>query len=511
MEPRGATCRSGMLLLLATILTAAASASASSIGDKCAACKAVAAELEIGISSEKPRNHLDLRNRLNSKGQREGKVIDYRVSELRVVELLDDLCNKMQDYTLQKLESGEKGWVKVADWNSFKNENKAAARAHSKNLSTFCGRYDISCTLSEWIKTSSAESGNVSRALCEDISKHCQSTRYVIRRRHLGGASVCLVTVRSASCFFVTMKTHERAANLALAALSLAPLVVKVNPNVNVILTACLTVYVGCYRSVKPTPPSETMSNEHAMRFPLVGSAMLLSLFLLFKFLSKDLVNAVLTAYFFILGIAALWGLVLFLATLNFVFSVDRFILYQNRKLPVLYSKTMNTIALYKEVIQPTLSKVRAGLFFYDIFWVFFTPVMVSVAKSFDAPIKLLFPTADAARPFSMLGLGDIVIPGIFVALALRFDVSRGIKNRYFNSAFLGYMVGLTVTIIVMNWFQAAQPALLYIVPGVIGFVAVHCLWNGEVKPLLEYNESKAEGEEAGEEDTDSKQNKKDE
>lgn len=48
------------------------------------------------------------------------------------------------------------------------------------------------------------------------------------------------------------------------------------------------------------------MSNEHAMRFPLVGSAMLLSLFLLFKFLSKDLVNAVLTCYFFILGIFAL-------------------------------------------------------------------------------------------------------------------------------------------------------------------------------------------------------------
>ena len=50
----------------------------------------------------------------------------------------------------------------------------------------------------------------------------------------------------------------------------------------------------------------ETMSNEHALRFPLVGSAMLLSLFLLFKFLSKDLVNAVLTCYFFVLGIVAL-------------------------------------------------------------------------------------------------------------------------------------------------------------------------------------------------------------
>ncbi|KAG5517400.1 hypothetical protein RHGRI_037967 [Rhododendron griersonianum] len=102
------------------------------------------------------------------------------------------------------------------------------------------------------------------------------------------------------------MKNHERVANLALAGLTVAPLVVKVDPNLNVILTACLTVYVGCYRSVKATPPSETMSNEHAMRFPLVGSAMLLSLFLLFKFVSKDLVNAVLTCYFFVLGIVAL-------------------------------------------------------------------------------------------------------------------------------------------------------------------------------------------------------------
>ena len=32
------------------------------------------------------------------------------------------------------------------------------------------------------------------------------------------------------------------------------------------------------------------------------------------------------------------------------------------------------------------------GLFFYDIFWVFGTNVMVTVAKSFEAPIKLVFP-----------------------------------------------------------------------------------------------------------------------
>ena len=28
------------------------------------------------------------------------------------------------------------------------------------------------------------------------------------------------------------------------------------------------------------------------------------------------------------------------------------------------------------------------------------------------------------------------------------------------------------------------QPALLYIVPAVIGFLAAHCIWNGEVKQV---------------------------
>ena len=50
---------------------------------------------------------------------------------------------------------------------------------------------------------------------------------------------------------------------------------------------------------------------------------------------------------------------------------------------------------------------------------------------------------------------------GIFVALALRFDVSRGKENRYFRSAFFGYTVGVILTIIVMNWFQAGQVILL--------------------------------------------------
>jgi minor histocompatibility antigen H13 len=71
-----------------------------------------------------------------------------------------------------------------------------------------------------------------------------------------------------------------------------------------------------------------------------------------------------------------------------------------------------------------------------------------------------------------MLGLGDIVIPGIFVALALRYDHYRGsasaigkssFSKPYFYATLGSYVVGLVTTIAVMHTFEAAQPALLYL------------------------------------------------
>ena len=75
-------------------------------------------------------------------------------------------------------------------------------------------------------------------------------------------------------------------------------------------------------------------------------------------------------------------------------------------------------------------------LFFYDIFFVFGTDVMLTVAKSIDAPIKILFPTDWSHEPpkFSLLGLGDIVIPGIFMAMCLRYDVIRSLNVRAVNN-----------------------------------------------------------------------------
>lgn len=79
-----------------------------------------------------------------------------------------------------------------------------------------------------------------------------------------------------------------------------------------------------------------------------------------------------------------------------------------------------------------TGSLLLSLLFFYDIFFVFGTDVMVTVAKNIDAPIKLMFPrdlTTDPAQ-YSILGLGDIVIPGIFMSLCLRFDFLKNVNKN---------------------------------------------------------------------------------
>ncbi|KAK8918512.1 hypothetical protein KSP39_PZI021668 [Platanthera zijinensis] len=64
-----------LLLWLALIL--ATLSFVSTMEDKCSACNTIAEEIQIGLSNEKPKNHLDMRHRLDSKGQRRGKVIDY--------------------------------------------------------------------------------------------------------------------------------------------------------------------------------------------------------------------------------------------------------------------------------------------------------------------------------------------------------------------------------------------------------------------------------------------------
>lgn len=133
---------------------------------------------------------------------------------------------------------------------------------------------------------------------------------------------------------------------------------------------------------------------------------------------------------------------------------------------------------------------------------------MTSVAKGIDAPILLQFPQdiyrngVWDANKYSMLGLGDIVIPGIFIALLRRFDqrlveTSAEAKNPnkkgrwYFSVTVIAYMLGLFITMAVMHHFKAAQPALLYLVPCCLFVPLMLAAIRGEVSALWNYDEGK--------------------
>jgi minor histocompatibility antigen H13 len=183
--------------------------------------------------------------------------------------------------------------------------------------------------------------------------------------------------------------------------------------------------------------------------------------------------------------------------------------------------------------------------------------MMVTVAKSLDVPIKLMFPRPapandpSASNSHAMLGLGDVVLPGIMIGLALRFDLylfylrrqkrtvatthgeadtvekpqyhslagrwsdhfwthsltgqplwttaKTGTSNHsevpftfpktYFTASLIGYVLGLLATLGVMMVWNHAQPALLYLVPGVLSSLWLTALARGEVGLMWNYTE----------------------
>ena len=221
------------------------------------------------------------------------------------------------------------------------------------------------------------------------------------------------------------------------------------------------------------------------------------------------------------------------------------------------------------QIMSPTTSwtgtLILGALFVYDIYFVFFTPLMVTVATQLDIPAKLVFPRPSrpnedpAKQPLFMLGLGDIILPGMMIGFALRFDLYlfylrkqtrrskktsvnksdaasgtastdaddseiikatwhtatggwgerfwtskadllqskrfRGVifPKTYFRASIIGYLLALLCTLVVMNSYGQAQPALLYLVPGVLGSLWGTAYIKGDIKALWAFDESEDE------------------
>ena len=67
-------------------------------------------------------------------------------------------------------------------------------------------------------------------------------------------------------------------------------------------------------------------------------------------------------------------------------------------------------------------------LILYDVTFVFGSDVMMTVAKGFDAPMKILLPVRGYG--YAMLGIGDIIVPGFLCSMCLRADFIMGILKK---------------------------------------------------------------------------------
>lgn len=170
------------------------------------------------------------------------------------------------------------------------------------------------------------------------------------------------------------------------------------------------------------------------------------------------------------------------------------------------------------------------GLFGYDAFFVFKSDIMVTVATQVEAPAKFLFAamreSGDTRYPFSILGLGDVVVPGAFISLMREVDrgavarvpararpraapkgvvvgeskgkaeLDRGDRgwdsNRYFYSGIASYGAGLLLCFAANYITKTGQPALVYIVPSLLITACGLASSRGELAQLTAFESPRA-------------------
>lgn len=210
---------------------------------------------------------------------------------------------------------------------------------------------------------------------------------------------------------------------LALFAIWAAAYFIVIPVPVNLIVHSCLIIYIGSHRSLNLLTPEseggaaaadrEVLTAADAYKFPFIGSAALFSLYVVFKYFDKDTVNLVLSVYFSVIGVVTLTtsfsGLVAIfipgtkrygfkkvfpvVGTIDclltsaeivcFLFSCV-FAYYYFMTKHYMLNNILGISFCIQSVERISIGSYKIGailligLFFYDIFWVFGTEVMVS-------------------------------------------------------------------------------------------------------------------------------------
>lgn len=102
-------------------------------------------------------------------------------------------------------------------------------------------------------------------------------------------------------------------------------------------------------------------------------------------------------------------------------------------------------------------------------------PMVLKVPRLNTSPLSL------CDRPFSLLGFGDILVPGLLVAYCHRFDIQVQSSRIYFVACTIAYGLGLLVTFVALVLMRHGQPALLYLVPCTLLTSCTVALWRREL------------------------------
>jgi len=155
------------------------------------------------------------------------------------------------------------------------------------------------------------------------------------------------------------------------------------------------------------------------------------------------------------------------------------------------------------------LTLLLVGFCVYDVFMVYITPyltpkgdsIMVSVATGGSHPEKLPFlflvphlavselhSVCNIGLSYSMLGFGDIIIPGFLGGYCAYFDLLNVHAHYYYWWTFIfSYGFGLILTFVALILMATGQPALFFLVPSTVGSLLLcayvrketNFFWNG--------------------------------
>jgi len=86
-----------------------------------------------------------------------------------------------------------------------------------------------------------------------------------------------------------------------------------------------------------------------------------------------------------------------------------------------------------------------------------------------------------------MLGLGDIVVPGVYIGFLIKFGrLVRPKTQVYRNASLIAYAMSLLCCGAFLILFDQAQPALLYIVPALLITTFALGFYRGEIVKLYQ-------------------------